>query len=180
MIGNRCAVCGLDNPLRAAACAACGEPLLSVGMDDLPESLPPLPDGGLAQSMPGWLRDAPAVPPDPHDPATFLTVDDLPAWLRAMGEAPPSAAPATEPEAAPPPRPEPLYLPTAPANDASGATVGPAAPRSGAPVAPPAEPELPRVPRERMDSGTAAGIATALILFLVLALVIAVAGVLGR
>jgi len=71
------------------------------------ERLPPIPDGGLSESMPEWLRRPPAwrtlkdadvsqtVPsrtdrlPDEDtsviDPRTFLTEDDLPAWLRNMG-----------------------------------------------------------------------------------------------
>lgn len=69
--------------------------------------LPPLPDGGLAASMPDWLREAPPgagaetvpsapsptsalEPPrppdaiDPIDPTTFLTEDDLPVWIRGL------------------------------------------------------------------------------------------------
>lgn len=71
------------------------------------EQLPPIPDGGLAQSMPDWLRRPPAwrtlhdteiEQPKPAttgelpeadtsviDPRTFLTDDDLPAWLRRFG-----------------------------------------------------------------------------------------------
>ena len=65
--------------------------------------LPPLPDGGLAQAMPDWLRDPPAVPAmsatapaGANDPAAFLTEDDLPAWLRQLsGQGPAPALPAT-------------------------------------------------------------------------------------
>ncbi|HEV2127036.1 MAG TPA: hypothetical protein VGR22_00275 [Thermomicrobiales bacterium] len=71
------------------------------------EQLPPIPDGGLAESMPEWLRRPPAwrtlrdeevvqaEPPEtdeipeaddsPIDPRTFLTDDDLPDWLRRLG-----------------------------------------------------------------------------------------------
>lgn len=69
--------------------------------------MPPIPDGGLSESMPEWLRRPPAwrtlrdtdvvqtepvaaerLPePDPSviDPRTFLADDDLPLWLRNMG-----------------------------------------------------------------------------------------------
>lgn len=123
---NVCPVCGTVNPTATTRCLGCAEPL-----DQRPESgiaaevppLPPLPDGGLAATMPGWLRSANAAsiptsslaaaalsaretgstdPPNPYDPATFLTADDLPAWLRTLGAShgppppdQPSAAPAT-------------------------------------------------------------------------------------
>ena len=70
-------------------------------------NLPPIPDGGLAESMPDWLRRPPAwrtlpdrdvtLPeptetaalPEPDDsvidPRTSLGDDDLPAWLRNLG-----------------------------------------------------------------------------------------------
>jgi hypothetical protein len=70
-------------------------------------NLPPIPDGGLAETMPEWLRRPPAwrtlpdrevVAPQPDeatelpepddsviDPRTFLTDDDLPLWLRNLG-----------------------------------------------------------------------------------------------
>lgn len=86
-----------------------------------------IPDGGLSTSMPSWLNQPPAwkrqpvkveapartlPPPDESiiDPATMLTDDDLPAWLRTMARGledqptaepdPPSADPGT-------PQPEP-------------------------------------------------------------------------
>lgn len=71
------------------------------------DRMPPIPDGGLSESMPEWLRRPPAwrtlkdsevVQPEPTrtaslpeadtseiDPRTFLTDDDLPVWLRKMG-----------------------------------------------------------------------------------------------
>lgn len=71
------------------------------------EQLPPIPDGGLAESMPDWLRRPPAwrtlqdsevMQPEPAragklpdadssviDPRTLLTDDDLPEWLRGFG-----------------------------------------------------------------------------------------------
>nr|MBA2278142.1 hypothetical protein [Chloroflexia bacterium] len=65
----------------------------------------PLPDGGLGETMPDWLRRPPAwhgaLPPDPShtplapdtspiDPGTLIDIDDLPPWLQriaARGEA---------------------------------------------------------------------------------------------
>ncbi len=69
--------------------------------------MPPIPDGGLSESMPDWLRRPPAWRtledadvvqtrpavadrlPEPDtsviDPRTFLIDDDLPLWLRNMG-----------------------------------------------------------------------------------------------
>ena len=68
--------------------------------------MPPIPDGGLAESMPDWLRRPPAWRtlqdeevvqtkpvetgqlPEPDtsviDPRAFLTDDDLPSWLRNL------------------------------------------------------------------------------------------------
>lgn len=70
-------------------------------------NLPPIPDGGLSEGMPEWLRRPPAwrtladreveapepaetsALPEPDDsvidPRTFLTDDDLPLWLRNLG-----------------------------------------------------------------------------------------------
>ena len=94
--------------------------------------LPPLPDGGLAASMPDWLRAAPIdggpvpeplapaptpVAPsaafEPINPTTFVTEEDLPAWIRALVApgselpapswvAPPAAAPVPAPAATDP------------------------------------------------------------------------------
>lgn len=97
----RAAEDGASPPASGAAVAADAPP------DDRP--LPPLPDGGLAATMPDWLRHpdaaggdgvrattpdyppegvgaATAVPPPAEaiDPTTFLTEDDLPAWLRRL------------------------------------------------------------------------------------------------
>ncbi len=74
----------LSDPDRDARSPSCEPPL------------PPLPDGGLAASMPAWLRDPdpPTVPPtepepevqtpDPCDTSTFLSEDDFPEWLRRL------------------------------------------------------------------------------------------------
>lgn len=67
------------------------------------EELRPLPDGGLTETMPEWLRRPPAwrdlarkddgetgvrVLPEPDtsviDPRTFVELTDLPAWLQAI------------------------------------------------------------------------------------------------
>lgn len=76
--------------------------------DQQPEDLRPIPDGGLKDSMPGWLKRPPAwrsMPtaeqrhertlPEPDtseiDPKTLVDVNDLPQWLQtiaARGEVP--------------------------------------------------------------------------------------------
>ena len=114
--------------------------------------LPPLPDGGLAAAMPDWLRSAPdadsiavGAAPDSDrasgapadvgasaatiDPTTFLTEDDLPAWIRRLaGGAPPPGE--TSPPAPPLPPPPAGIGPTrgsqaGPGNPSqAGATIG--------------------------------------------------------
>lgn len=86
-------------------------------------NLPPIPDGGLTDSMPDWLRRPPAwrtlsdrevTAPEPDaaaelpeaddsviDPRTFLSDDDLPAWLKTLGPGR-GAHPSAEPEDAAP------------------------------------------------------------------------------
>ena len=65
------------------------------------QPLPPIPDGGLARAMPGWLRDAPfanaaSLAKDESDPAAFLSEEDLPPWLRHLASgAPPPASDTT-------------------------------------------------------------------------------------
>lgn len=66
-----------------------------------PETMRPIPDGGLKDAMPSWLKRPPAwraMPtaeerreralPEPDtstiDPATLLSVADLPQWLQAI------------------------------------------------------------------------------------------------
>ena len=103
---TECQGCGAWNDTSRALCVLCGTPLAATdewdAAADLPP-LPPLPDGGLATSMPDWLRDAPAVasqspprmrrtspaqtsaPLGPRaDPRTFLSDDDFPRWLRDL------------------------------------------------------------------------------------------------
>lgn len=85
------------------------------------EPLPPIPDGGLSEVMPGWLRQPPSTatsaataehpadtPVADLDPAGFLTEDDLPDWLRQLSAtAGPPAPSAANEGAAPPPSPAP-------------------------------------------------------------------------
>lgn len=74
--------------------------------DQNEREIPPIPDGGLASSMPDWLRrppawrdlpdrDAPQTTPESTttlpdadtseiDPRTFIHDDDLPMWLRSL------------------------------------------------------------------------------------------------
>lgn len=79
-----------------------------MGDDQQPEELRPIPDGGLKDTMPGWLKRPPAwrnMPsaeqrhertlPEPDtseiDPKTLVDVNDLPQWLQtiaARGEVP--------------------------------------------------------------------------------------------
>jgi len=106
-----CDACGATNRSEAAVCRACGRPLPGDGASEPP--LPPLPDGGLASGMPDWLSaplpsraeppppDAVAAAPatadassDLHDPRTWLTEDDLPLWIRRLGEPRPVCDPA--------------------------------------------------------------------------------------
>lgn len=83
--------------------------------DQLEREIPPIPDGGLATSMPDWLRRPPAwrtlperevLPPEnaaptnlPEadtsmiDPREFIHDDDLPAWLRSLRRPDPIAEP---------------------------------------------------------------------------------------
>jgi hypothetical protein len=60
------------------------------------DELRPIPDGGLASTLPDWLKEKPAwardassgsdLPPDisPIDPRTLVHEDDFPDWLRAI------------------------------------------------------------------------------------------------
>lgn len=83
-----------------------------------------IPDGGLGEAMPEWLRRPPAwrqlepkapppkslPPPDTSviDPATLVSVDDLPAWLQTVARA---AETLHEPTPAPPASPERRVIP---------------------------------------------------------------------
>jgi hypothetical protein len=103
---TECQGCGAWNDSSRTLCVLCGTPLAATDEwesgAELPP-LPPLPDGGLASSMPSWLREPPrlavtelpapaaiaagddAPPLGPHaDPRTFLSDDDFPQWLRDL------------------------------------------------------------------------------------------------
>src|SRR5262249_27058200 len=101
---TECQGCGAWNDTSRTLCVLCGTPLAETDEWDAAAELPPLPplpDGGLAVSMPSWWREplllapAPAVTfvPGPElasvaavDPRTFLSDDDFPRWLRDLAE----------------------------------------------------------------------------------------------
>jgi hypothetical protein len=115
---TECQGCGAWNDRTRTVCVLCGTPLAATDEWDAAAELPPLPplpDGGLAASMPAWLREPPAAyrrdaaagqltaapalsaelaPLGPTaDPRTFLSDDDFPRWLRELAArtAPPAA-----------------------------------------------------------------------------------------
>jgi hypothetical protein len=129
-----------------------------------PPDDPPIPDGGLAGSMPDWLQRPPAwrgmtvreperpdlPPPDTSviDPRTMLSIDDLPAWLQRI------AARAAESEGT---TPDSFGRAEAPEKSAHGATpeCRPAA-EEQPPVSTPEQPpmialQLPSTSREQAD-----------------------------
>jgi hypothetical protein len=100
---TECQGCGAWNDTSRTLCVLCGTPLAETDEWDAAAELPPLPplpDGGLAVSMPTWLREPPSLSPPPDlspspshelgplgpqaDPRTFLTDDDFPRWLRDL------------------------------------------------------------------------------------------------
>lgn len=123
-----CPRCHTTNTSDSRYCRHCGQSLAKAEPVDPPRQsseLPPIPDGGLAQTMPAWLRTpiasvgataspppqpasqqdvtptaTQAVPsePGPIDPRTFLTEADLPSWLRQLAakKEPTASHPATE------------------------------------------------------------------------------------
>jgi hypothetical protein len=124
-------------------------------------NLPPIPDGGLGEAMPDWLRRPPAwrtlpdrevTMPEPAetaalpeadasiiDPRSFITDDDLPAWLRTFGKGA-RIDPAIEGE------PDDVAAEGAhpsPATSERAVLAGPAAPSPGAPRFVPASPQRP-------------------------------------
>lgn len=114
------------------------------------EPLPPLPDGGLARTMPDWLRAEP--PPSPlaspvaaTDPAGFITEDDLPDWLRQLSPGYSAPSPLIE---APPSQASPTAAPVPPA-------VLPAFKPSPAPASPPRRMEPEPVARFAPEPGSA-------------------------
>jgi hypothetical protein len=100
---TECQGCGAWNDTSRTLCVLCGTPLAATDEWDAAAELPPLPplpDGGLAASMPTWLRDPPSLSSPPElplvvaqapgslgpkaDPRTFLSDDDFPQWLRDL------------------------------------------------------------------------------------------------
>src|SRR5262245_19101514 len=99
---TECQGCGAWNDTSRMLCVLCGTPLAETDEWDAAAELPPLPplpDGGLAATMPTWLREppslsAPELPLEPTpapgslgpraDPRTFLSDDDFPRWLRDL------------------------------------------------------------------------------------------------
>lgn len=95
---TECQGCGAWNDRSRTRCVLCGTPLGEIdeweATDELPP-LPPLPDGGLATTMPRWLRDVPApalpvaetAPPAPEpEPVPLPTpLRSLPPALPPLG-----------------------------------------------------------------------------------------------
>src|SRR5205085_2220154 len=100
---TECQGCGAWNDTSRTLCVLCGTPLAETDEWDAAAELPPLPplpDGGLAASMPTWLRDPPSPTPAAElplesgqppaslgpraDPRTFLSDEDFPQWLRDL------------------------------------------------------------------------------------------------
>ncbi len=123
---TECQGCGAWNDTRRIHCVLCGTPLAETDEWDAAAELPPLPplpDGGLSDSMPAWLRQAPAVEAAPAvppmvaagvsgahqvrdlleplgpraDPRTFLTDDDFPQWLRDLAARDAASRPTSPP-----------------------------------------------------------------------------------
>lgn len=90
-----CGVCGEVVGEAVLFCPTCGEPIPTEAADAPP--LQPIPDGGLAATMPDWLRETPTAPaPPPVEPipsppvaaaprpATLIAESDLPQWMRTL------------------------------------------------------------------------------------------------
>ena len=99
---TECQGCGAWNDRGRTQCVLCGTPLGEIdeweATDELPP-LPPLPDGGLAATMPSWLRDL------PHRAATNVVP---PAIVEESVLTPGAPAPVAEPALALPPALPPL------------------------------------------------------------------------
>ena len=138
------------------------------------QPLPPLPDGGLAAAMPGWLSDpegqSTAVTAEDIDPATFLDDDDLPAWLQDLvnreRREPTAATPVSPSPAVAPARP--VRLPPRPPNAAGRTTDASATPSTMVEIGKPGAPRL--VPGLTHDEAPRSGslLPTLIVLALVL------------
>lgn len=86
---RHCLACDTVIPDRAAFCPTCGTAVGSAVTGSGSTTLPPIPDGGLAAVLPAWLRRVEEASPAAtaelarEDPSTWLTADDIPAWIRA-------------------------------------------------------------------------------------------------
>lgn len=83
---TECQGCGAWNDTSRTLCVLCGTPLAETDEWESaaePPPLPPLPDGGLAATMPAWLREPPrATPrasPPPSSPAPAAVLAAAPA-----------------------------------------------------------------------------------------------------
>lgn len=89
---TECQGCGAWNDRGRTRCVLCGTPLGEIDewetTDELPP-LPPLPDGGLAATMPSWLRDL---------PARVAPIADRPADVDELAPAPQAPIPKPHPE----------------------------------------------------------------------------------
>lgn len=83
---TECQGCGAWNDTSRTLCVLCGTPLAETdeweSAAELPP-LPPLPDGGLATTMPAWLREPPLAmpkaPPPPAHSVPAAVIDAAPA-----------------------------------------------------------------------------------------------------
>lgn len=119
---TECQGCGAWNDTTRTLCVLCGTPLAETDEWDAaaePPPLPPLPDGGLATSMPDWLREAPALGMKMTPPSEWSAVAGAePSQTATVGAT--LASPSTPASPTPPraasavPNPEPIHLgPTA-------------------------------------------------------------------
>lgn len=116
----------------------------------------PMPDGGLAEAMPDWLRrppawretsarhakEAPTPDTSPIDPRTLIDVEDLPVWLQRIAQRPgerPDRVKVAEPPRQPVPRVMPVVDPHRErrARPQSGESVSPSQRYSGDAPQPP-------------------------------------------
>lgn len=104
-----CPSCGARNDAEALVCQSCSAPLSDEAGAPLAKTaggdpaLPPLPDGGLAASMPDWLRTPTATQGETADTRagsatqpsapindevldlrTLISEDDLPEWVQRL------------------------------------------------------------------------------------------------
>jgi hypothetical protein len=165
---TECQGCGAWNDTSRTLCVLCGTPLAGTDEWDAAAELPPLPplpDGGLAASMPTWLRDPPTPSPasglpllpsqgpgalgPKADPRTFLSDDDFPRWLRDLA--------ARRDETA-----RPVAVQSRPASASWPGWPASTAPVSvgATPAVPPVQPEIALAPVEIPSAPTSTSLAT--------------------